>query len=359
MPARRLTLVLVPCITLILIMGCAGMKRPMPPVATLTGSPDRFRIGQILDLGLGKAVSFDEMMDRIAQMELVFVGEVHDNPEHHLIQVQILMALAGSSGPPDIAMEFFQRSHQQALDRYLMGELNEEELLREVDWNRTWGHGYHFYRPLLLWAKQNRARVLAVNAPIDIVRKVAREGIGGLSALERGELAERIHLEDNAHRAYLEKIYGLHIHRDLKRFDYFYQAQCVWEDTMAEAISDYFRDGGTRLVVFAGNGHIVNRFGIPDRTTGRIRVSSITIMPCPLSENLTLKREAADYVWLTPAFPHRFMMVHRGKGPGGVPGADSLGSHHGKPGLTVTGQGPGTEGTEGETNTPGQDGPAP
>ncbi|MFH1122891.1 MAG: ChaN family lipoprotein, partial [Pseudomonadota bacterium] len=261
----------------------------------------------------GKTLSFDELVERIAPKDLIFVGEVHDNPEHHLIQVQILQALIASPGPLVIAMEFFQQGHQVALDRYLRGEITEAEFLRDVNWNESWGYDYLLYRPLLLMAKEKGIKVLALNAPAAIVKKVAREGLKGLDLDERDQLPLDIDLTVEAHRAYLLNIYRRHPHEDLKDFEYFYEAQCVWEETMARNLSKYQRETGERLVVFAGSGHIIHKFGIPDRTIRRSPAALVTIMPYPIGKKEAFERETADYVWLTPDYPHRAVRPSMGR----------------------------------------------
>ena len=282
------------------------MKRPrLIPLATVQGLPSHFRIGQILDLSGGKSISFEELIERIASKDLIFVGEVHDNPEHHLVQVQILQALVASAGPVGVAMEFFQEGHQPSLDRYLGGEINEEAFLKEVAWDKSWGYNFHFYRPLLLLAKEKAMKVLAINAPNEIVRKVAREGLKGLDIEERKQLPRDIDLTHEAHRAYLRDIYKQHAHSDLINFEYFYEAQCVWEETMARNLSKYQEEKGEKLIVFTGNGHIFRKFGIPDRAVRRFPASLVTIMPYPIANKEAIERDEADYVWLTPSYLHR------------------------------------------------------
>jgi uncharacterized iron-regulated protein len=283
------------------LSGCAGTKKPSPIRATLQGVSEHFRIGQILDLKTGTALSFDQLIDQISSKDLIFIGEVHDNPEHHLIQVQILQALVVCCGPISIGMEFFEKPQQSTLDRYHQGDLEESEFLEEVDW----GSDYHFYRPLIQMAKQHGAAVLAINAPRDVVKKVARQGLESLDEPERNKIAKEIDLSNQAHRTFVREAYERHAHGDLKEFDYFYEAQCVWEDTMAESLAEYLKVNGRKLIVFTGNGHIINKFGIPDRTIERIAVSMVTIMPFPLSDEVTIEKETADYVWLTADYPPR------------------------------------------------------
>lgn len=298
---QKLILALSALIILMSLSACAGTKKSAPIMATIPGVPGHFRIGQILDLKTGTVITFDQLIDQISSKDLIFIGEVHDNPEHHLIQVQILQVLMECCGPISVAMEFFEKPQQSTLDRYHRGELDEGEFLEEVDW----GSDYHFYRPLIRMAKQHGAAVLAINAPRKVVRKVARQGLKSLDEPERNQIAKEIDLSNEAHRTYVRKAYEQHSHGNLKEFDYFYEAQCVWEDTMAESLAGYLKENGTRLIVFAGNGHIINRFGIPDRTMGRIPVSMVTIMPLPLNHEVEIEKETADYVWLTADYPRR------------------------------------------------------
>ena len=287
------------------------MKIPAPPRAAIKGVSESFQIGQILDLKAGKAVSFGRFIERIASKDLIFFGEVHDNPEHHLMQIQTLQALADCCSPLTIAMEFFERPKQDILDRYIRGELEEAAFLKAVDWKGGWGFDYHLYRPLLLFARQNRIRVLALNAPSDIVKKVARKGLKGLDTAQRDQLAREIDLGNKAHRAYLREIYGGPGHGGLKTFEYFYEAQCVWEETMAQQIAENLGEKGNKMIVFSGNGHIVRKFGIPDRAARRVSVSMATLMPYPLDETVFLDKGLADFLWLTPSFPHRGRMFHK------------------------------------------------
>jgi len=286
--------------TAFLIMGgCAVTKQQMPPLASVEGIPGHFRTGRIIHLETGKVLSFDHFIDQLGSKDLIFIGEKHDNPEHHLIEVQILQALTDRYGDLCVAMEFFQEPQQPVLDRYMEGTSTETVFLKDVDWRKTWSFDYCFYRPLILMLRKKRNRIHAVNAPNDIVKKVARSGLDSLKPEERNQLAKEIDLDNEKHRAYLREVYKQHAGRGLKKFDYFYQAQCVWEETMAENIAECLKKNEQKVVVFAGNGHIINRYGIPERTLKRVRVNTATIVLYPLTGRETIKKKIADYVWLT------------------------------------------------------------
>jgi uncharacterized iron-regulated protein len=196
-------------------------------------------------------------------------------------------------------MEYFERSAQHVLDRYVSGSIDETELLREVGWEDGWGFDYHLYRPLMVLARQNGTRILAINAPREIVSKVARKGLQSLSTEERSRLAREIHLDNEADRRSLLEIFGQHAGGSLERFEYFYQAQCVWEDTMAETVADYVEDNGGTVVVLTGNGHISRVFSTPHRTRERIAGGVSAMALYPLTGHQFIARTQADYIWLT------------------------------------------------------------
>ena len=271
----------------------------MPPLASIEGVPGHFAAGRIIDIKAGTAIPFDQLIDRFKSKDLVFIGEVHDNPEHHLIEVQILQALMAAEDRLAVAMEFFHEPRQPVLDRYMKGDISEAVFLEDVGWSKGWAFSYHFYRPLILLTREKGKRLLGINAPHSIVRKVARGGLSGLESGERRQLAKDIDLDNSGHRLFVNEAYKDHPHHDLKTFDYFYQAQCVWEETMAENIAQYLKNNRGMLVVFAGNGHIIYKFGIPDRVLRRIPVTMATILLYPLTARSTLNKRMADYVWLT------------------------------------------------------------
>ncbi|MGD8389243.1 MAG: ChaN family lipoprotein [Desulfobacteraceae bacterium] len=312
------------------LSGCAPMTPKAPPMAEIRGVQGRFQLGEIVDLHQAERVDFETFMKRVAPHDLIFVGEVHDQAEHHLIQTQVLQALMACCGPVDLAMEFFRAPQQDTLDRYLAGEMTEAAFLKAADWDRTWGFPYHLYRPLLTLARENGSRILAINVSRDLVGKVAKVGLAGLTPEERARLPRKIDLTDDAHRDYVREAYLLHRRQGIPNFQFFYEAQCVYEEFMADTLSTYFENAGRnhrKLVAFVGNGHLEFRFGIPNRVLERTPVSAVTILPYSLSESTSIPSEIADFVWLTPSCGRRppFMPPAHMKSP--HPGAHSESSH--------------------------------
>jgi len=186
----------------------------------------------------------------------------------------------------------------------MSGNLDETVFLEQVDWKNSWRFPYHLYRPIL-WVSQDKGTaILGINAPNPVVKKVARSGLESLTPEERNQVARDMDLGNKAHREYLSTVFKQHSFgketpHGVKNFDHFYQAQCVWDETMAETIADYMAKQGGKMVVFTGNGHIADKFGIPERVLRRIDVKTATIVLYPLTERTTINKRLADYVWLT------------------------------------------------------------
>ena len=281
------------------VHGCSSQRHHRAPFVHMEGSSVNLRKGQIIDTKNASIISFDELIEKLGAHDLVFIGEIHDNPEHHLIQVQVLQALRARHGRLAVATEFFEKPRQPFIDRYLDGDIEEREFLDLVGWDKTWSFDYSLYRPLILETKYGGNTIYAINVPRDIVRKVARSGLESLTPEEKGHIAERIDLENRKHREYVRKAYKLHKHRDLDTFDFFYQAQCVWEDSMAENIASHMEGTGERIVVFSGNGHIIYKFGIPERTFKRTGTPFATLILQPATDKAATDPESADFIWFT------------------------------------------------------------
>jgi uncharacterized iron-regulated protein len=124
-------------------------------------------------------------------------------------------------------------------------------------------------------------------------------------------VAKSIDLKNEKHRAYLMEVFEYGAHGVLKDFESFYEAQCVWEDTMAENISESYKKTKESMIILSGNGHIINKFGIPERTLARVPVDMATVVLLTMEEGKqTISRQTADYIWLTGKYPQRRFFYH-------------------------------------------------
>ncbi|MFP4159188.1 MAG: ChaN family lipoprotein [Desulfobacterales bacterium] len=283
------------------LTGCSPKK---PQARFATWQDEKYPVGTILSSREKKPVTFEEMTKDLLQAGVVYVGESHTNEAHHEIQLKILLALHMFRPDLGVGMEMFSRPYQHVLDQWIQGELDEQEFIRKVHWYANWKHDYSLYRGLLDYVRQNRIPLRALNIAFHVPPKIAAGGLESLLAEDEARLPGQVDLSNSEHREYVRDVFQQHrFSRGERKFEHFYQAQCVWEDVMAESVSDYLDKGP--IVVFAGKGHVANAYGIPDRAYSRSGVAFKTVLP--VSAGTSVDFEEADYFWVTPqseSFPH-------------------------------------------------------
>lgn len=269
---------------------------------------------QIFDAERRAIVSEKELVESLLKARVVYVGEQHNSPHDHAVQLRVLHLMREEDPSIGIGLEMVKRPFQAALDRYLSGEVNEETFLEEVEWDDRWGFPFFLYRPVLRYAKAYGIPVYALNARDEITRKVARDGIDALDEAERATLPD-LDLSNEAHRKAVMEAFGEHHgghgengpHGGLS-FDNFYAAQVIWDETMAYEVARILREpeAPKRLVVLAGAGHVRDGHGIPERAARRGATPHRTILPLLLRDEGPDLDEAkaepgGDFVWLMGA----------------------------------------------------------
>ena len=227
--------------------------------------------GTILSARMGAEVSFDELIADLRTVRVAYVGEMHTSARDHEIQLRVIRALHDRGARLAVGMEMFDRSYQPVLDRWAVGDLDEEGFLRRTHWYANWRFDYGLYRGILDFIRTEKIPLVALNVPFCIPPKIRVGGTEYLSDYEKGFLPREVDTSIAAHRRYVEEVFKQHAFKNV-RFEDFYLAQCVWEDGMAEAAAQHLGDG--MMVVLAGNGHIQykhgSRSGFSSATASRI-----------------------------------------------------------------------------------------
>lgn len=237
------------------------------------------KIGDIVHVPTGLPVSQEQLFAIAGDARIVYLGETHDNPASHRLEVQLLAALAGRHpGRQALGMEMFSRSQQPALDRWVAGELTEKAFLRESRWFENWSMDFGYYRDLLNLARERRIPVIALNAEKSLVAALRGKSPEELAAGERARLPE-LDLTDPYHRALVEAIFGDSSHKGVQ-IDGFVRIQTLWDETMAESAARYLTSpagSDKHLLVVAGGNHVRSGFGIPRRVFRRLPASYLLI----------------------------------------------------------------------------------
>ena len=118
-------------------------------------------------------------------------------------------------------MEMFQKPFQKVIDDFISGAIDEKEFLKKSEYFKRWGFDYSFYREILLYAREYRIPVIALNIHKEIVSKVSKEGLNSLSVEELKEIPEDIDLSDTEYRTRLKGFFEKHKNSESRNFDFF------------------------------------------------------------------------------------------------------------------------------------------
>lgn len=274
MHQRTKALPFIHCLLFLSLTACTMSQQPLgnpeapyPPTAGVA-------VGDIYHLPTGVKVTAAQMHAAVADAKIVYVGEAHDNPASHRLQLEVIKSVAERyPGQLSIGMEMFNTSQQEALDQWVSGELSEKDFLKQSSWFNNWRMDYAYYRDILDYAREQRIPVIGLNATSEMVMSVSKNRFDELDEETRKQLPE-IDLADPYQNALVRAIFADH-GQGSKMFEGFLRVQTLWEETMAENIVKTMTEKGSehRMVIMAGGNHVRYGFGIPRRVYRRLPVS--------------------------------------------------------------------------------------
>jgi uncharacterized iron-regulated protein len=256
----------------------------------------------------------------LATADVVYLGETHTQAADHKAQLAIFKALHRQNPKLAIAMEMFQLPYQDALDRYIRGEISENQLLEQTEYKQRWGYDWDYYAPILRYAREHQLPAIALNVPTETIRRAATGGWSGLTSQDKQWLPPRseIQMDNPQYRQRLREIFdGMHAeYNSSGNFEFFFLAQILWDETMAANIAKFVTQHPEyQVVVLAGSGHIANRYGIPNRVARRMRTADFTHKSVLLSsppgntavsdsgDSNNMNSAIADYIWQPQSTP--------------------------------------------------------
>jgi len=217
----------------------------------------------------GNPSSLNRIIEAIAQNDVVFLGEQHDDATAHALQLEIFKAAFekyGKERKMALSMEMFERDVQVVVNEYLNNLITENHFLLS---SRPWNNYKQDYRPLVEFAKAEKIPVIAANAPrryINMVSRGGRETLSGLSEEAKQWLAplpfnQSSEIYSNKFKALMggspESQMGIN-----KILD----SQTLWDATMSYSIAEFLKRNKKPLVVHLnGAFHTENRLGTAEQ----------------------------------------------------------------------------------------------
>lgn len=247
----------------------------------------------------GSRMGLTRLTSELRGSPFVLVGELHDEPDHHRAQLMLVRALWEARMDLAIGMEMFRQDAQESLDRWVRGEMPEEEM--EQIFGQNWAESsWILYRDILRFARDKSIPVLGLNIPREITQKVASSGYASLPEEMRKDWGELDCDLEDPYKTFLVWAFESHENHKDKEWENFCQAQILWDTAMAVRLLAFRGEHPeTTVVVLAGLGHAWIH-GIPDRIRRRSYLLCRVILP-DVQRRLKEERlgaQDADYLWL-------------------------------------------------------------
>lgn len=189
-------------ILFLLAWGLAGCQSLVPPPA-LPALPDwqspegreHAELGHILDTASGKLLTPEQLVDRLAEAPRVLVGEQHDNPDHHALQLWLLQALPLQRPQGSLLLEMLEPAQQGKVDQVRQQRPLPTDLAKAIDWQQGWE--WRFYAPIIRDAFAQGYPVLAANLDRGEMKDIYRNppqlsGPRSTTAVVRAALMEEV-----------------------------------------------------------------------------------------------------------------------------------------------------------------------
>lgn len=290
-----------------ILLLAAGLLLPLvrpqlpaahPPVPAAAYVPQR-----VFDTRKNAFTDFESMVADLARADAVFVGEQHDDPDTHRLELAMVEGLTRRGAPVVVAMEMFERDVQAAVERYATGAIDEEQFLKE---SRPWPRYATDYRPIVEFARAHKLPVIASNVPRRIASDVGKSGMSVVEGLGGDRAFAARELTCPASGSYFDR-FAAAMGGHAGTTSNFYYAQCLKDETMGEAVADAFAKARDRVTVVHINGAFHSDFGegsadsarrrMPGRRVAVVSMRPVADLDTEKPGDADLKR--ADYLVFT------------------------------------------------------------
>ncbi|NNN28012.1 MULTISPECIES: ChaN family lipoprotein [Pseudomonas] len=277
---------------LALLAACQGQVAAPPlPDWQSPEERDSAALGVIRDLRSGEQLSPAQLLDRLAAAPRVIVGEQHDNPDHHALELWLVRALAERRPSGSVLLEMLAPDQQSAVSAAQASAAKGDmpnDLIAALRWQPGWD--WSQYGPLVIWLVKQPAPLLAANLDRDEIMKIYRT---------KPQLQGSASTAASVRNALLEDIRGSHCGL-LPESQY--PAMLAVQQQRDRRMAEVFKAAPEPSVLIAGGFHARRDLGVPlhlkdiDAAQG-LKVVMLAEVGKPVEPG------QADYLWYTPAQP--------------------------------------------------------
>ena len=220
--------------------------------------------GKIWDERARAFVDEGALAAALAGADFVLLGEVHDNPDHHVLQARLVRAVTAAGKHPALAFEMMDEDVQAKIDAAAARQPRDPDAIaKAVEWEKSGWYGFSMYRPIFAAGLEAGLPIVAANLPRQIAKHVVVQGDKALTPELRTRLASFEPLPPATVQGLREEMKRSHCDAPLPEpfLDKLALAQRARDVQMAGRMRE--AGGANGAVLVTGNGHARRDRGVP------------------------------------------------------------------------------------------------
>ena len=161
---------------LMLLAACQSRDALPPPAPLAPMGREHADLGRIVDLASGQSISPEQLLERLARAERVLVGEQHDNPDHHALQLWLSRELARARPQGSVLMEMLNPDQQGKVELAQVAARagrTPGDPFDALGWQPGWD--WSLYGPLVLHQLRQPYPLLAANLDRAEIMQIYRQ----------------------------------------------------------------------------------------------------------------------------------------------------------------------------------------
>jgi len=302
---RKVRRVCQPFLILAMLTLNACQAPPSLPTMPAWQSPsgrEHVDLGMIRDIKSGQELTPQQLAERLAVASRVLVGEQHDNPDHHAIQLWILQVLADRRPQGSLLLEMIQPDQQAAIDAVradiIASSTFPPDLPSALHWQKGWD--WALYGPIIRYALVQPYPLLAANLNTAEVQAIyhrppdTRPGPSSTPSV-RERLLDQIRASHC----------GLLPEEQLP-------AMLAIQQQRDRRIAQSLVAAPVPALLFAGSYHVRKDVGVPLHVA-ELGVDESPVVLLLAQVGTQVEPGSADYVWYTAALPEQDYCAQMGK----------------------------------------------
>ena len=291
-------------LALLLLTSCASSQLDQAQQWQSQLHAEHALVGMIWDSQADEFIEANELFARTERVSYLLLGEKHDNPDHHALQLRALDHVLQADNVSAVSFEMMSSEQQPLLRNLPLGPQSSLEQINEyLQWDND-GWNWAYYGPLLRSAIQADVLINAANISNEEMMQVygaptTAEIEGVLDEQTMAALEKDI---DESHCGMLPE----------SQFPAMVRVQQARDFAMAASLAPNAQQ--QLQVLIAGNYHIRRDLGVPNyllngqSSLEESQIVSLAFMEVDEASNDPIDYlqqfgsvKAYDYIWFTPA----------------------------------------------------------